>query len=72
MTHGNKLYAGLLIICWHLLAIFVEYLLLTRVYRLVPGLRKKTEHIGNGRMLNDTGHNYRHMCHDELIEMAYQ
>ena len=41
MTYGSKLYAGLLIVCWHMAAILVEYLLLRRVYALVPALAKK-------------------------------
>ena len=41
MTYGSKVIAGIVIIIWHLVAITAEYILLRRVYFLVPELSKK-------------------------------
>ena len=41
MTYGSRLLGAIFIASWNIFSVVVEYLLLLRVYRLVPSLAHK-------------------------------
>ena len=47
MTYGNLRISALMVTAWNVISVFVEYALLSRIYRKVPRLAVKLNTGGN-------------------------